>query len=158
MRLIATMFLLLWLAGCGNFNHTTRYVIVESPILAKHLVENPPDGAEVLVMRYAVVPKKRHVVSKSTKVPTHKTPTVVKKVASTAGAVVCPPMVFGALPPTPGVPTDDLKRISPLDRAAVNKLTIKHIDDLRQHIAVLRTKIRNSEQQYRHDCRQLPAK
>lgn len=151
-RLVTFLLLLLGVSGCGNFNHTTRYIIVENREVAQELMTHPPKGVQVIMMRATPTPR-RTTTNKTTQSTAKKKPKVTKKASVATGRPLCSPPPHQTLPPTPGIPTDDLRKISPLDRAGVNRLTIKHIEDLRHHIAVIKSQVREMEKQYQQGCR-----
>ena len=127
----------LLLSSCNSFNT---------------VVEVKPPGAGVVPADYVV----------ELEAPTH-TPalaiskpgeglTVKPKSAGARVARVCKPFKLPALGATPALPIKELDRISPNDPLALERVSSKHIEELRRYISEMKAALAKAQARYQASC------
>lgn len=66
---------------------------------------------------------------------------------------LCPQIKLTSLPPPPPLPVEELKKISPNDKDAINQLLADHVDALRKYISDQRTQDAAQKRKYLLECR-----
>jgi hypothetical protein len=131
------MFISLTLLGCGNFTtnktevsyHDTFILDARDPALRPPpLPSLPPPVPPKIVVH----------------------PVYVKESSLTKD--MCPRFEFPALPPTPELPIDALKRLNHTDQIGIDNLMMKHIDELRQYIATVKKIQQDAKERYLIKC------
>lgn len=123
------IFSVLSLVGCNSFN------VIEI---------NPITFVPIPVQRTKVV------VEKTTTEPVKKPEAKQKDLGSVL--LLCPEYKFVTTPHTPDLPIKEIYAIPANDPNALNRLLLKHIDELRIHISKLKNQAVISKDAYLIDC------
>lgn len=118
------------LVGCNSFNKTEYHITTPVP------VEMYQPAPPVATVRPEVVEPPEPVIEDKEEIRRD----------------LCPRFVFPQLPPPPKIPIAEIEKLQPNDQRGMDKLTQKHIQDLRRHIQLVNSKVAKAKAKYHQDC------